>query len=137
MVKNLSANAGDTRDVGLIPGSRRSSGEGNGNSLHYSCLEYPRHRGALWAAVHGVTKESVMTEQPNNNDNKNNNRELYDATCLPQNACVPHSRIFCTIEIIVPNISGVHVYLQKSHFLVSVPEIVCFPEWFSLIVWTL
>ena len=57
VVKNLSANAGDSRDVGLIPGLRRSSGEGNGNSLHYSCLEYPRHRRALWATVHGVSHD--------------------------------------------------------------------------------
>ena len=39
MVKNPPASAGDTRDVGLIPGSRRSPGEGNGNPLQYSCLE--------------------------------------------------------------------------------------------------
>jgi len=45
LVKNPPANAGDTRDVGLIPGSRRSSGEGNGNPLQYSCLENPMGRG--------------------------------------------------------------------------------------------
>ena len=39
MVKNLPANAGDTRDVGLIPGSGSFPGEGNGNPPHYSCLE--------------------------------------------------------------------------------------------------
>ena len=39
VVKNLSANAGDIRDVGSIPGSGRSPGGGNGNPLHYSCLE--------------------------------------------------------------------------------------------------
>ena len=38
VVKNLPANAGDIRDVGSIPGSGRSSGEGNGNPLQYSCL---------------------------------------------------------------------------------------------------
>ena len=38
-VKNPSANAGDARDVGLIPGSGRSPGVENGNSLQYSCLE--------------------------------------------------------------------------------------------------
>ena len=43
MVKNLPANAGDTD---LIPGLGRSSGEGNGNPLQYSCLEYPMERGA-------------------------------------------------------------------------------------------
>ena len=39
MVKNLPANAGDSRDVGSIPGSRRSLGVGNGNPLQYSFLE--------------------------------------------------------------------------------------------------
>ena len=39
MVQNLPANAGDIRDAGLISGSGRSPGEGNGNLLQYSCLE--------------------------------------------------------------------------------------------------
>ena len=42
-------------DQGLIPGSGRSSGEGNGNSLQYSCLENPMDRGAWQSTVHGVT----------------------------------------------------------------------------------
>ena len=46
-------NAGD---LGLIPGSGRSPGEGNGNSLQYSCLENPMDQRAWWATVHGVTK---------------------------------------------------------------------------------
>ena len=58
MVKNLPASAGDT---GSIPGSGRSPGEGNGNLLQYSCLENPMERGARRAAVHGVAKESDMT----------------------------------------------------------------------------
>ena len=58
VVKNLPANAGDT---GLIPGSGRSPGEGNGNLLQYSCLGNPMERGAWRAAVHGVAKESDMT----------------------------------------------------------------------------
>ena len=49
MVKNLPANVGDVRDLGLIPGSERSSGEGNGNPLQYSCLENPMERVAWWA----------------------------------------------------------------------------------------
>ena len=44
--KDLPANAGDTRDVGLNPGSRRSPGGGNGKPLQYSCLENPMDRGA-------------------------------------------------------------------------------------------
>ena len=56
VVKNVPANAGDTGDVGSIPGSGRSPGEGHDNPLQYSCLENPKDRGAWWAAVHGVTK---------------------------------------------------------------------------------
>ena len=41
MVKNSPANAGDIRDVGLIPGSGRSPGGGHGDPLQYSCLENP------------------------------------------------------------------------------------------------
>ena len=47
MVKNPSANAGDIRALGLIPGSGRSPGGGHGNALQYSCLENPMDRGAL------------------------------------------------------------------------------------------
>ena len=58
MLKNLPANAGDT---GLITGSGKSPGEGNGNTLQYSCLENLMDRGALQATIHGVTK-NVMTK---------------------------------------------------------------------------
>ena len=52
-IKYLPANAGDK---GSIPGSGRSPGGGNGNSLQYSCLENPVNRGDWWAAVHGVAQ---------------------------------------------------------------------------------
>ena len=45
VVKNLSANAGDVRDVSSIPGSGRSAGGGHGNPPQYSCLENPMDRG--------------------------------------------------------------------------------------------
>ena len=54
MVKNPPANAGDTGDVGSVPGLGRSFGEGN--PLQYSCLENPVDRGAWQATVHEVTK---------------------------------------------------------------------------------
>ena len=54
MVKNLSANAGDIRDVSSIPESGKFPGGGNGNPLQYSCLENYVDRGAWWATVHGV-----------------------------------------------------------------------------------
>ena len=55
---NPPANAEDT---GLVPGLRRSPGEGNSNPLQYSCLGNPMDRGAWQATVHGVT-ELDMTE---------------------------------------------------------------------------
>ena len=51
--KESACNVGDP---GLIPGSRRFPGEGNGNPLQYSCLEKSMDRGAWWATVHGVAK---------------------------------------------------------------------------------
>ena len=56
MIKNQAANAGDTRDAGLSPGSGRSPGEENGTPLQHSCLGNPMDRGAWQATVHGVAK---------------------------------------------------------------------------------
>ena len=56
MVKNPCANAGDVRDVGLILGSGRLSGEGNGYPLQYPCLKNPMDRGTWRAIVHGITE---------------------------------------------------------------------------------
>ena len=50
MLQISPANAEDAGDVGSVPGLGRSSGEGNGKSLQYSCLENPRGRGA-WQSV--------------------------------------------------------------------------------------
>ena len=52
----VKASACNVGDLGSIPGSGRSPGEGNGNLLQYSCLENPMDGGAWWATVHGVTK---------------------------------------------------------------------------------
>ena len=52
-VKNPPANAGD---AGSIPRLGRSPGEGNGNSLQYSCLENPMDRGACQVTVHAVER---------------------------------------------------------------------------------
>ena len=56
VVKNPLANAGNTRDVDLIPGLGRSPGGGHGNPLQYSCLENPMDRGAWWATVRRAAK---------------------------------------------------------------------------------
>ena len=58
MVKNLPANAGD---ADLIPGFKRSPGEGNGKPLQYFCLGNHMDRGAWLSRIHRVTKDSDMT----------------------------------------------------------------------------
>ena len=57
--KESACNAGNRHSV---PGSARSPGGGHGNPLQYSCLENPMDKGAWWATVHGVCKESDTTE---------------------------------------------------------------------------
>ena len=56
VVKNLPANAGDIKDMGLIPGLGRSPGGGNGSPFQHSCLENSEDRGAWWATVHGFAE---------------------------------------------------------------------------------
>ena len=63
MVKNPPANAGDIRDLGLIPGLRRSPEGGHGNPLQYSCLENPMDRGAWWTTVYRVKKSRTQLKQ--------------------------------------------------------------------------
>ena len=56
VVENPLANAGDIRDMSLIPGLGRSPGEENSSTFHYSCLENPMDRGAWQTTVHGVAR---------------------------------------------------------------------------------
>ena len=58
-VVKMPANAGDTRDMGLIPGSGRSPGVGNGNPLQYCCQDNPMDRGAWQAIIPRVTKRQT------------------------------------------------------------------------------
>ena len=62
MVKSMSANAGDVRDTGSIPGLGRSPRGGNGNPLQYSCLGNPIDRGALVGCSPWGHTEFDMTE---------------------------------------------------------------------------
>ena len=59
VVKNQPADAGDSRDMGFIPGLGISLGEGNGNPLQCSCLENLMDKGAWQATVHGVAKSQT------------------------------------------------------------------------------
>ena len=63
VVKNPPANARDIRDEGLIPGSGRFPGGGQGNPLQYSCLENPMDRGAQQVTIHGVTQNRTQLKQ--------------------------------------------------------------------------
>jgi len=56
MGKESTCSSGNTRDVGSVPGLGRSTGEGNGNPLQYSCLKNPMDVGAWWATVQKVVK---------------------------------------------------------------------------------
>ena len=60
VVKNPSAKVGDIRDAGLISGSGRSFGDGNGNPLQHSCLENPMDGIGWQAIVHGVAKSQTQ-----------------------------------------------------------------------------
>ena len=63
VAKYSPANAGDIRDVGLIPGSGRSPGGGHDNPFQYSCLENPMDRGVRWATVHRVTEDPSLIQR--------------------------------------------------------------------------
>ena len=65
MVKNPPDSEGDAGDVGLLPGSGRFTGGGNGNPLQYACLGNPMDTGAWQTAAHSIT-ESDMTEHSDN-----------------------------------------------------------------------
>ena len=60
VVKNMPTNAGAPRDMGLIPVSGRSPGEGNGYPLQFSCLENSMDTGAWQPTVHGVTRSQTQ-----------------------------------------------------------------------------
>ena len=65
VVKNPTANAGDLRDTGSIPGLGRSSGRGHGNPLQYSCLENLMDTGAWLVPIHRVAKSQTWPKRPN------------------------------------------------------------------------
>ena len=62
VVRNPPANAGDVRDTGSVPVSRRSPGRGNSNPFQYSCLENPTGKEAWQATVHRVAKSQTQLE---------------------------------------------------------------------------
>ena len=60
MVKNPTANAGNLRDMALIPGSGRALGGGNGNPLQYSCQENPMDKGTWRTTVRRIAESDMI-----------------------------------------------------------------------------
>ena len=95
---NFQESAHNAGDLGLIPGSGRSPGKGNGYSLQYSCLETPMDRGAWQATMHGVARVRHNLETkppPPGNSDKSDPRlvEVYEwnsAVPLPPVWTVQH-----------------------------------------------
>ena len=67
--------------LGSIPGSGRSTGEGNGNPLQYSCLENPKDGAAWWATIHGVTKSRTRLSDFASNIKEKKTEEALKESC--------------------------------------------------------
>ena len=96
-VKNLHANAGDTRDAGSIPGSGRCPKVGNDNPLQYSCLENSMEWGAWQVTVHGIAKSRTQLEYTHTEDHDDND-----------------SPYLTSLKHIAILLSGVYYYPAKS-----------------------
>ena len=94
VVKNPPASAGDGRDAGLIPGSERSSGGGNGNPLQYYCLENPMVRGSWQAPVDGKAKSQtrLVTKQ----------QEVYFPV-ISFDSHLVNTHIYLTVNHVIPS----------------------------------
>ena len=86
VVRNRPVNAGDVRDMGLIPGSGWSPGGRHGNPLQYSCLETPMDTGAWRATIHRVTKSRIRLKQLSTHS-------VHGAPSL--NHCLYNSKLCC------------------------------------------
>ena len=85
VAKSPPANAGDTRDAGLICGSGRPPLGGNGNPLQYSCLENPMDRRAWWATVRGVAKSQIQLKQLSSSSSSSNHKGASQVALVEKN----------------------------------------------------
>ena len=81
--KEPACNSGDVKDVGSIPASGRSPGEGNGNPPQHSCLENPMDRGAWRAIVRGVTKGQTGLSKPQQTTRLEHEWTMFEAQRRP------------------------------------------------------
>ena len=114
MVKNLPANAGDTRHEGSIYGWGRSPEGGNGNPFQYSYLKNPRDKGTWWATVRGVAEESDMTERTC----------IVDSQCCVSIRCVAKQFSYILLYII-------HVFFLRFFSMIGYYKI------FNIVPWAI
>ena len=103
VVKNPSANAGDTRDTGSIPGLGRSPGGGHSNPLQYSFLENPMDRGDWWATAHRVTKSQTRLKRlSSSSSSKHTQRGFPGGASSKEPACQCGRRRFHPLDGKIP-----------------------------------
>ena len=109
VVKNPPANAGDTGDPDLTPGSGRSPGAGNGNPLQCSCLENPMGSEPWWATVHGVAK--TWTHLSVHNTHTHGSCGALEST---KRGFLPPSSLPPTIILIYTNEGSLYIWKKTS-----------------------
>ena len=116
--KELACSAGDSRDVGSIPGSRRSPGEGNGNPLQCSCLENSMDRGALAGCSPWGCKESDKIEWLSTDTQRVNSISMKENVLwsLGQNV---KSHLWIVLLIILTNFKAKPSYESYINFSVG------------------
>ena len=119
VVKNPPANAGDVRNVGLIPGLGRFPGGGHGNPLQYSCLVNPVDRGAWWSMVHMVAKSRTLLKLLSTHSSVQFSRSVVSDSLQPHES--QHARPPCPSQTpgVHSNVHRVGDAIQPSHPLSS------------------
>ena len=94
-VKNLPARVGNRA---ATPGLRRAPGGGDGNSLQYSCLGNPMHRGTSWTTDHGAAESDTTDHTHAHTDCTNENRSNKNTNVSVHNCCKSSSDVYLTFK---------------------------------------
>ena len=130
-VENLPFSAGDERDMGLIPGSERSPGRGNGNPLQYSCLENPIDRGGWRATVYRFEKSQTRLKQLSMHAQITAHQTSLSLTIcwsLPkflsiESVMPSHHLILCHPLLLLPSIfSSIKIFTNESALHIRLPK---------------